>query len=299
MIKDSEKLFSLASKETLVFKEWPLVKGNLRLKLAITAALFSGHMLQEGFNKEEFETHVQKDGSEYTPFDEHAENISSWIIKRYNPSAVIMGEEISPNENVDGKNFWVIDGIDGTTNFARRIPICNHTLAYIENGETKVGVVCDFLNNNVYYAVKGKGAYLNSKPISVSDRTFAESVIAFAPLLDTRKGKGQTEGLEVEALWRGMREISEISRRFHREFQSGGLELAWVASGKLDGYASSWTNPWDLSAGALLVSEAGGIATDIFGESWKPGYYGVIAGNKNVHAEMISILKNTRLNLGK
>lgn len=69
-----------------------------------------------------------------------------------------------------------------------------------------------------------------------------------------------------------MKEITKGSRRFHREFQSGGLELAWVASGKLDSYASAWTNPWDLSAGVLLVREANGIATNILGQESQPSY---------------------------
>lgn len=296
-MKDNEKILNWASEKPFVFEEWPLVKDNSRLRLAITVALFSGKMLNGAFYKE-YESHVKDDKSEFTPFDEHAERISSWGIRRYDKESAIMSEDIRPNEDVRGRNFWAIDGIDGTTNFARRIPICNHTLAYVENGETQIGVVVDFLNKNTYYAVKDGGAYLNGKPIRVSSRPFNESVITFAPLKDVRKGKGLTEGLEVEALWQGMKRITEDSGRFHREFQSGALELAWVASGQLDGYASSWTNPWDLSAGALLVQEAGGVSTNIFGEPWKPGYYGVIAGNQPVHAEMIRILKGIRLNLG-
>jgi myo-inositol-1(or 4)-monophosphatase len=260
------------------------------------AALVAGHRLKGSFYTV-FPTYVQGDKSEFTPFDARAEKISSGVIKRYVPSASIMGEDISPNVDVKGKNFWAIDGIDGTTNFARRIPDCNHTLAYVEDGETQVGVVCDFLHGDLYHAVRGGGAYLNGRPIHVKERPFNESVITFAPLLDVRKGKGATEGKEVEALWRGMEQISKESHRFHREFQSGGLELAWVASGKLDGYASSWTNPWDLSAGALLVQEAGGVSTNIFGEPWKPGYYGVIAGSQTVHSEMLRILKSLRMSL--
>lgn len=268
----------------------------MRVKSAIEAAFASGRVLRDAFYSV-YPTWVQGDRSEYTPFDAEAERITSSVIKQHDPSALILGEDISPSEDVRGKDFWAIDGIDDTTNFARRIPICNHTLAYVERGNTIVGVVFDFLNNDLYYAVKGGGAFLNSQPIHVFERPFNASLITFAPLLDVRKGKGETEGLEVEVLWEGMRKISEASRRFHREFQSGGLELAWVASGRLDGYASSWTNPWDLSAGALLVQEAGGIATNVFGDSWTPGYHGVIAGSKTVHAEMLRILREVRENL--
>jgi len=282
----------------LDFEKWPHVESDPKVKTAIFAAVLAGHRLNKVYNTV-FPSWVKEDNSEHTPYDERAEKIASWVIKRYTPDGLILGEEISPNEDVKGKDFWTIDGIDGTTNFARRIPVCNHTLAYVERGQTKIGVVYDFLNANLYYAVEGGGAYLNGKPIHVKERPFNKSVITFAPLLDVRKGKGASEGKEVEALWSGMKQISEESGRFHREFQSGGLELAWVASGKLDGYASSWTNPWDLSAGALLVQEAGGAATDIFGKPWKPGYYGVIAGSQTVHKEMLEILKNRRQALDK
>lgn len=300
-LPESERRLNQSSGETgqkngPEFLKWPHVESDLRVRTAIEAAFASGRMLKEAFDTV-YPTWVQGDRSEYTPFDAEAERIASSVIKQRDPYALILGEDISPNEDVRGKDFWAIDGIDGTTNFARRIPICNHTLAYVEKGRTKVGVVFDFLNRNLYYAVAGNGAFLNGRPIQVKERPFSESLITFAPLLDVRKGKGETEGLEVEALWEGMRKISVASRRFHREFQSGGLELAWVASGKLDGYASSWTNPWDLSAGALLVEEAGGIATNIFGESWRPGYYGVIAGSQTVHKEMIAILKSYRQSL--
>lgn len=125
----------------------------------------------------------------------------------------------------------------------------------------------------------------------MQERPYEESVISFAPLLDTRKHKTEHETALVESVWQAMKKISQDSGRFHREFQSGGQELAWVASGKLDGFASSWTNPWDLSAGVLLVREAGGVATNILGQEWQPSYWGVIAGSKTVHAQMIETLK--------
>ena len=278
--------------------DWPLVKGNLQLTAAIKAAVAAGGLLVPAFYSK-YEHYVQQDKSEYTKWDGQSEMLARTIIRHFEPQAKIMGEELSPNADVSGEDFWAIDGIDGTTNFTRRIPVCNVTLAKIEKGQVEVGVVFDFLNKGLYYAVRGGGAYHNGQQIHASNVPFNESVITFAPLLNVRKGKGLTEGLEVEALWQGMKEISEKSRRFHREFQSGGLELAWVAEGKLEGYASSWTNPWDLSAGALLVEEAGGIVTNIFNEPWKPGYYGVIAGNLLVHKEMIDILKRKRDVLGK
>lgn len=238
-----------------------------------------------------FETYVQADQSEFTPFDSQAEIIARRGIRKHDPNAVFLGEELSPNEDIKGKNFWTIDGIDGTTNFSRRLPIWNFTMAYVEGGRAKIGIVYAPMFQEMYYAIEGGGAYLNGRLIKTTERSFNESVISFAPLLDVRKGKGEYEAVSVEASWKGMEEITRGSKRFHREFQSGGLELAWVASGTLDGYASSWTNPWDLSAGVLLVKEAGGIATNILGEEWQLSYWGVIAGSKTVHPEILGPLQ--------
>jgi myo-inositol-1(or 4)-monophosphatase len=286
--------------QEVLYEKWPLVSSIPFLKTALNAAYEAGKMLYSAFYRDDYEVHVKADQSEFTPFDEKAERIASEIIRRSDPSVYIMGEEIAPKadpEVMRGKVVWAIDGIDGTTNFSRRIPVCNFTLTRIVDGISDLGVVYDFLHGEIYYAVRGGGAYCNGKPITVANRKFSESVITFAPLLDVRQGKGKHERQLVEALWAGMKEISERSKRFHREFQSGGLELAWVASGRLDGYASSWTSPWDLSAGALLVREAGGVATNMYGKEWQPSYNGVIAGSPIVHKEMLSIFQTKYLDL--
>lgn len=290
-----ERLKSISEKQ---ISTWPLAMEDRGTEIMLVTALHAGNMLTRAFYST-FESRVKEDQSEFTPFDIQAERIARRGIKQFDPAAVFMGEELSPNEDVSGKNFWTIDGIDGTTNFSRGIPIWNFTMAYVERGRTKLGIVYVPLNNEMFYAAEGQGAYLNGKPIHIKERPYTESVITFAPLLDVRQGKGEFEAAEVEALWKGMEEITKGSRRFHREFQSGGQELAWVASGRLDGYASSWTNPWDLSAGALLVRAAGGIATNILGEEWQPSYWGVIVGSQTVHPELLKVLKQLFLEAQK
>ena len=271
------------------FSDWPHSTRN-EVNTALRAAVSAGEMLHQAFYSE-YKTYTKKDKSEFTPFDEQAEVIAKSVINISEPNAIIMSEELFPCQDVCGMDFWTIDGIDGTTNFSRGIPVCNFTISKVIGGEIAVGVVFDFLHGELFFAVRNGGAYLNGKRIRVQNRKFSESVITFAPLLDVRSGKGKKENQSVAALWSGMKEISELSGRFHREFQSGGQELSWVASGKLDGYASSWTNPWDLSAGVLLVLEAGGIATNILGEIWRPSFWGVIAGSPCVHGEMLKIFQ--------
>jgi|GEM_PF-3440562 len=284
--------------QKLKYENWPLVSENSDLQTAFQAANEAGKLLHKGFYSR-YQTHVNSDKSEHTPFDVQAEVIGGEHIRKAEPKAVIMGEDLTPNQDITGRSFWVIDGIDGTTNFSRGIRTVNFTMAKVVDGLTTVGIVFDFLHGEAYYSVRGQGAYKNGQRMHVSERPFEESVISFAPLLDVRRGKGPTESEQVEATWRGMKIISEESGRFHREFQSGGYELSLVASGQLDGYASSWTSPWDLSAGVLNVRESGGVATNIHGEDWEPSNYGVVAGNPAVHGRMITVFQNEFAKLRK
>lgn len=271
-------------------KQWPLAADVVHLQTALEAAFAVGAVLRTGFSSE-YKKYVKEDQSEFTPLDEEAEALAVSIIRKKDSDAVVMSEELTPDEDVADKDFWVIDGLDGTTNFTRRIPIVNFTMAYVERGRAIIGVVYNFLGNKLYYAVEGQGAYINGSPVRVIPRSFKESLITFAPLLHVRPFKDQYGDELVDAVWKGMREISQTSGRFHREFQSGALELSWVACGKLDGFVSSWTNPWDLSAGALMVTEAGGVATNILGEAWRPSRWGVVAGSPEIHAAILPILQ--------
>ncbi len=268
------------------YLKWPEVENNADLAIALKASIEAGKFLKNAYYGT-YETHVQDDKSEFTPYDQQAEHLAIDIIRTLEPNAVIMSEEVAPNQDISGGDFWVADGIDGTTNFSRKIPICNFTLAKAESGIIKLGVVYDFLNGDIYYALKDKGAYKNGEKISVNEKPFSESVISFAPLRYWGRDKWDHEKEAVDAIRSAMDEVTDVSGRFHREFQSGGLELAWVSEGKLEGFASSWTSPWDLSAGVLLVQESGGIATNIYGEDWQPSFMGVIAGNQKVHPHLL------------
>lgn len=260
------------------------------LSVAIKAIYEAGNVLRNNFLKH-YKTYVKKDHSTYTPFDEEVEELMGGIIRKYDYNAAIMGEDITPDADISQGTFWLIDGIDGTTNYARGIPVCNTTITKVENKKAVIGVVYDFLHEELYHAVDKKGAYLNNKRIYASNRPFEESLVSFAPLLHTRSEHNEEEK-SVRSVWAGMKSIAESSQKFQREFQSGALELSWLAAGRIDGYIASWTNPWDLSAGILLVKEAGGIVTNVNGEDWHPSYDGVIAGNKRIQPRLLEMIQN-------
>ncbi|MFH0937474.1 MAG: inositol monophosphatase family protein [Candidatus Daviesbacteria bacterium] len=288
------------------YKNWPLVSEDLALQTAVGVSLKAGKILRSAFYKG-VETHLYEDRSNYTEFDGMVENLAKGVIRRLQPGSKIMGEEYSKDEDISGKDFWTVDGVDGTTNFANGIDTFNFTTAQVVNGETRVAVVYDPIRRKCYYAAEGERAYCNGQPIHVSNRPFGECLLSFAPLRDVRKGRGYYERELVEALWAGMEKITKESGRFHRELQSGGLELSYVASGILDGYASSWTSPYDLAPGAFIARRAGAIVTNMQGKEWhpmieeatpgsgekkwRPNYWGVIAGNPIVQPEMLEILQ--------
>ncbi len=275
--------------QELSFREWPHVKNNPDLELALKASVEVGRLLFNGFYSEYLST-LKADNSQLTPFDEQAELLAASIIKEKEADAIIQGEDSTPDIDISSGSFWTIDGIDGTTNFSRRVPICNFTMAKVTEGMTKLGVVHDFLHGLLYYGLEGSGAYENGQRIQVKERPFREFFGSFSPLLPVRD-TGVYEAQAVDAIRGGMAEISELSGRFDRQFQSGGQELAWIASGRSDGFACGWTSPWDLSAGVLMVREAGGRATDILGRDWQPSNWGVIAGTQTVHPIMIDVFR--------
>lgn len=265
--------------QELDFNRWPLVQKNKILSTALTVAMTAGKVLHEGFYSNSEASRLQ--------YRSDAEKVASEIVAKQFRQAVVMASGVTSDVDLSGGDFWLIN-VNGKENYKRGMYLCDLSVAQVKRGSLRLGIVHDFIHGEIYYAIAGKGAYNNGDRIHVSDRPFDQSVITFAPLV-YREAKGRHDNEEVDALWDGMRKISFNSGRFHRELQSGGLELAWVACGRLDGYASSWTDPWNLVAGALLVVEAGGRATDIFNRPYKSGYDGLIAGNEKVHAAMMDI----------
>lgn len=271
-----------------VINNWTLVKDNPNLEAAVIASIFAGNKIEGQYNPN---LHRNPHAIQLTEAaSREAEELAISEIRGFYPDAAFLTKKLFPNADVTNKNYWTINGMDGQENFSRGNRSWDTTIAYIENGCTKIGVVFEPLEKRIYYAVEEMGAYLNGKPIHVSSRPLTESVICFAPLLDVRKHKGEGESAAVEALWEGMRRISEKAKRFFLSIQCGGIELSEVTEGKAEGFASSWTRPYHLAAGVLLVREAGGIVTNIQGDLWQPSDWGVIGGNQEVYPVMFEIL---------
>lgn len=196
----------------------------------------------------DFVTQVDKDSEK---------RIRSVISERY-PDHNIVGEEYG-GDSYNEDNVWVIDPVDGTTNFHHGFPAYGCIIAFIRNGEPYVGVFLDSANDELYYAVKGKGAYRGQEQMQVSDTPLDESLVGFA-MKDTtiEDGYHQIHDWLIE------------ETHGTRKTRSGVYSDMHVSQGHLGGRIEWFTHPWDIAASIVIVREAGGKVTDTTGDgSWE------------------------------
>ena len=216
-----------------------------------------------------------------TEADKAAELLIASRLRSAFPDHDLLGEEGSRSENAGARLRWVIDPLDGTTNFAHGLPTFAVSIALEDAGLPVAGVIYDPMRNELYRAVKGGGASLNGEPIRASrvdQLNAAVLVTGFAHTLEQRRRQG--------AAWCGVLEHVLALR----QTGSAALNLCYVAAGRLDGYWERGIQPWDVSAGALLVSEAGGQVSNRAGGPFISDERDVVATNGVLHQELVTML---------
>lgn len=216
--------------------------------------------------------------------DKAAEEAIIDVLTNAYPGHAILAEESGASSNLhdDNENVWIIDPLDGTTNFLHGFPQYAVSIALRQRGQLTQAVVFDPNRNELFTASKGEGAFLNNKRIRVAKR----DKLADA-LIGTGFPYSDLSGLdEYLKMFKAMTEKSSGLRRPG----SAALDLAYVAAGRLDGFFEKKLKPWDMAAGALLVSEAGGIVTDFTGETTYMDKGDVIAGSPKVFVQMLNVL---------
>ncbi len=216
--------------------------------------------------------------------DHAAEQAIIDVLRQAYPDHAILAEESGASSNLhdDNENVWIIDPLDGTTNFIHGFPQYAVSIALQQRGQITQAVVYDPTRNELFTATKGVGAFLNEKRIRVAKRDkLADSLIGTGfPYSDL---SGLDEYLKM---FKAMTEKTAGLRRPG----SAALDLAYVAAGRLDGFFEKKLKPWDMAAGALLVSEAGGIISDFSGEGQHMTKGDVIAGSPKIFAQMLNVL---------
>jgi len=219
-----------------------------------------------------------------TAADRRAEAILHEELAKARPDYGFLGEEGVAYAGTDKTHRWIVDPLDGTTNFLHGIPHFAIAIALERNGAIVAGLVYNPANDEMFIAERGKGAFLNDKRIRVAARQrLAEAIVACGL---PHYGRGDL------ALARS--EIAAAQRAFAglRRYGAATLDLAWIAAGRLDAYWERDLSPWDLAAGSILVREAGGFISDLDGGDAILTKGNVVAGNDTMHRELLRLLQD-------
>lgn len=257
------------------------------LEIAIKAARRAGSIhkkyFQSGFS-------VKTKSSTFdllTTADTEAEKAAVSLIKRHFPQHNFLAEEFI-YERTDSEYAWVIDPLDGTNNFACGLPIFCASVALMHKNRVIAGAVYDVMRNELFYAKKNKGAFLNGKPIKVNSvKSLKQSLL----ITGFYYSKGKEAIQTLEAIKRFFAEHILGLRRLG----AAALDLCYVASGRAAGFWEFELSPWDFAAGKLIIEEAGGKVTGRHGELIRPtGKCFVVASNAKIHKPMLSVINKKK-----
>jgi len=231
-----------------------------------------------------------------TKYDKEVEELITRKIEQRYPGEFILGEESFTENEILKKDqplMWVIDPIDGTTNFYKNYPFFCSTTSIIINNNGKwapvLAATWDPTRDEMFSAIKGGGAFLNGQKINCSKNDSFERGLFTTGFASSRGNPSETKSYEL---------FVDITRKTLgvRRDGAAALDLAYVAAGRTDGYWESNLSPWDLAAGALLVDEAGGICSQLNGDApWDPFSGEIIACNPRLHKRLLNELGSPSL----
>lgn len=252
----------------------------------------AGYILLDGLGKEFDIFHKEGKNNLVTKFDHLSEEFIISSLSKIYPSSIFLAEESATYENfVDSKDsfLWIIDPLDGTVNFAHNLPIFSVSIALKINQELMLGVIFNPNLNEMFYGIKGGGAFLNGEKLKVSSCNNLDDaflVTGFPYNIDSNPG-GCIEQF-VSMLRRGIPV---------RRLGSAALDLAYVSAGRLDGFWEINLKPWDTAAGVLLVEEAGGIVSQYNLEKYSIFDNNILATNGLIHKQLAETLTTCYLEL--
>lgn len=256
---------------------------NKLLETAISAARKSGAILKEGFGTNfKIDSKIGRNNL-VTDYDYASEKIIINEIKQIFPSHRFLAEESGDSGYTgDDEITWVIDPLDGTVNFAHGIPIFSVSIAAVSGSEILCGVVYQPLLDELFYASRGMGAFLNDKKLNVSDSNdMKTSLLVTGFPYNVDKNPYDCVGTFVKIVLNGIP---------IRRLGSAALDLAYVASGRFDGFWEADLNPWDVAAGVILVEEAGGKVTNYNDEKYSIFDNTILTTNGLIHKQILEVI---------
>lgn len=254
------------------------------LRTAVAAALVAGRILMASYGRLTRSQISTKSKNDFvTIVDKRSEQAIIRLIKKSFPQDRIQAEESGVST---GKGrLWIIDPLDGTSNYIHQMPLFSVSIGIQKDGILTAGVIYDPLHKELFTALKGQGAHLNGKRIHVSRVNRLADAFMTTGIPFRARGR-------FDEYFTSFRHISSSSMGLRRG-GSAALDLAYVASGRFDGFWEIDLSPWDVAAGAVLVREAGGIMTDVWGGRNYLKTGDILASNGLIHEELKKITLNS------
>ena len=255
-----------------------------QINIITKACLKASRSLIRDFGEiENLQVSTKGPGDFVTSADKRTEKIIIDELQKAHSDYGIITEESGSINTANKNNRWIIDPIDGTTNFLNGIPQFAISIGYEEESEIKCGVIFDPIKNEMFCAEKGNGAYLNNSRIRVSNKKKLKDALLVTG------GPRQSSKIKKEIF----SEFVEVSNNILspvRKFGSAALDLAYVACGRFDGYWQRELNYWDVAAGIIILKEAGGFVNFFEEDNKDPLKRNILASNSNIHDEFSNLI---------
>lgn len=257
------------------------------LNVMVNAAHKAGRVLARDFGEVEHLQVSRKGPADFvSAADRRSEEIIHQELSKARPQWGFLMEERGAIAGADPQHRFIVDPLDGTTNFLHAIPVFAISIALESQGRLMAAVVYNPVMDELYTAERGRGAFLNDRRLRVAARTDIHEALVATGI--PHLGRGDHAQFLKEAAT-VMAEVAAV-----RRFGAASLDLAWVAAGRSDAYWERGLDPWDMAAGILLVREAGGYATDLEGGERIFQTRSIVAGNETMQRSLIQLLKGAK-----
>lgn len=255
------------------------------ITVMVNAARKAGKALIRDFGEvEHLQVSLKGPANFVSAADKRSEETLYQELSKARPGFGFLMEERGLVEGEDKSHQWVVDPLDGTTNFLHSIPLFCISIGLLREGLPVAGLIFNPVTDEMYLAERGQGAYLNERRIRVAARRELSDAVVCCGIPHRSRGDHERFRKELAAM---QTKVAGIRRT-----GSAALDMAWVAAGRFDGFWEQHLAAWDLAAGMCIVSEAGGFATDTSGGDTVLKSGTVIAGNEFIHREMLAVLKS-------
>ncbi len=254
------------------------------LNVMIAAARKAARALKRDFGEvENLQVSMKGPANFVSAADRRAEETLFAELSKARPGYGFLGEEGGVREGADKTHRWIVDPLDGTTNFLHGIPHFAISIGLEREGTVIAGLIYNPINDEMFIAERGKGAFLNEKRIRVAARSRLDLAVVACPLPHI----GRADELASRETVAMQSQVAGL-----RRYGAAALDLAWVAAGRLDAYWERNIKPWDIAAGIILVREAGGFISDCDGgdDMYAKGH--IVAGNDGMQKEVLRLLKS-------